>query len=58
MGDKVTDRSQEVILCRRCGRRLKTDEAKERGMGKICWEKAHTSPTIKPLFEVKKDVQN
>lgn len=29
-----------ILVCRRCGRRLKTDEAKERGMGKICWEKS------------------
>lgn len=26
--------------CKRCGRRLVSDEAKERGMGKVCWEKS------------------
>lgn len=31
-------------VCKRCGRRLRSDEAKERGMGKVCWEKSqHTS---------------
>ena len=25
--------------CLRCGRKLKSQEAKERGYGKICWEK-------------------
>lgn len=25
--------------CLRCGRKLKTQEAKERGYGKVCWEK-------------------
>lgn len=30
--------------CKRCGRRLISDEAKERGMGQVCWEKSqHTS---------------
>ena len=27
-------------VCKRCGRRLRSDEAKERGMGKVCWEKS------------------
>ena len=52
MGDQNTVRAQtEIVLCRRCGRRLKTEEAKQRGMGKICWEKSHTSSS-KRLFEV------
>ena len=25
--------------CLRCGRKLKNDEARERGYGKVCWEK-------------------
>ena len=43
---------QEIKLCRRCGRRLKTDEAKERGYGKICWKKSRTSAEKKPLFSL------
>jgi hypothetical protein len=34
-----------IRYCRKCGRRLKSDEAIERGMGKVCWEKSQqTSP--------------
>lgn len=52
MDNQDTVRAQtEIVLCRRCGRRLKTEEAKQRGMGKICWEKSHTSSS-KRLFEV------
>ena len=43
---------QEVKLCRRCGRRLKTDEARARGYGKVCWEKSRTGSDKKPLFVV------
>ena len=34
-GNKYTIHSH----CLRCGRRLKTDEAKVRGFGKVCWQK-------------------
>lgn len=27
-------------VCKRCGRRLKSEENRERGMGKVCWEKS------------------
>lgn len=40
----------EIPICKRCGRRLKTDDAIERGMGKTCWLKAQTSQDKKPLF--------
>lgn len=39
----------EIPVCRRCGRRLKNEEARLRGMGPVCWEKAHRV-TRKPLF--------
>ena len=52
MGDQDTVRAQtEIVLCRRCGRRLKTKEAKQRGMGNTCWEKSRTSSS-KRLLEV------
>ena len=36
-------------VCKRCGRKLKSDEAKERGFGPVCLLKAKTE--IKhPLF--------
>lgn len=37
-------------VCKRCGRRLKTEEAILRGMGKICWMKSQTSEEKKSLF--------
>jgi hypothetical protein len=31
-------------VCKRCGRKLRSEETRERGMGKVCWEKSqHTS---------------
>lgn len=43
-------KSGKTTLCKRCGRKLKTEEAIERGMGKTCWEKSRTSLDKKPLF--------
>ena len=41
-------------VCKRCGRKLKTDEAKERGFGPVCLLKMQTE--IKhPLFGGRKD---
>lgn len=42
--------NKKIHICKRCGRRLKTDDAIERGMGKTCWLKAQTSQDKKPLF--------
>lgn len=39
---------EPIKCCKRCGRKLKSEESKSRGYGKICWEKAQTN--IKPLF--------
>lgn len=40
----------EVKLCKRCGRKLISDESKSRGYGKICWEKAQNK--MRPLFSI------
>ena len=48
--DVDSGQDTEVRLCRRCGRRLKTDEAKKRGYGRVCWEKSRPSDRRKPLF--------
>ena len=40
MKEKVSPDRRQYRYCLRCGRKLISDEAKERGMGKICWEKA------------------
>ena len=42
-------KKKEYTKCVRCGRRLKSDEAKERGYGKICWQK-HLSDSQNRLF--------
>lgn len=47
-----------IPTCRRCHRKLKTPEAVERGMGKVCWEKSQTSPVKKPLFKENKDAKS
>lgn len=49
----MTEEVKAVKFCRRCGRRLLTDEARERGYGKICWEKSRTFIEKKPLFDSK-----
>ena len=38
--------------CLRCGRKLKTEEAKERGFGQICWEKYRSDVKYKELFSL------
>ena len=38
--------------CLRCNRKLKTEESKKLGYGKICWEKHNSELISKPLFEV------
>lgn len=36
--------------CKRCGRRLVSDEAKERGMGKVCWEKSQRTSQFRLFY--------
>ena len=36
--------------CLRCGRKLKTEQSKELGFGKVCWEKYNSENTFKQLF--------
>ncbi len=42
---------QDYQFCIRCGRRLKTPEARELGMGKICAKKYQEKETKRKLFE-------
>ena len=39
-------------VCKRCGRKLKSQECRERGYGKICWEKQKKSKYQKKLFTI------
>lgn len=48
---------KEVLYCKRCGRKLKSPEAKQRGMGKVCWEKSQHDPT-KRLFYQKESAKH
>lgn len=41
--------------CIRCGRKLKNEESKELGFGKICWEKWQSETMSNKLFVVRKD---
>lgn len=41
---------QEYLFCIRCGRKLKTAEARERGMGKICAKKYQEKEMRNKLF--------
>jgi len=36
--------------CLRCGRKLKTEESKVLGYGKICWEKYNSDIKFQELF--------
>ena len=38
--------------CRRCGKRLKGEENRIRGYGKICYEKAKASTPISPIIPI------
>lgn len=42
----------EHKFCLRCGRQLKSEEARKRGMGLVCWNKSRTNEIQKPLFSV------
>ena len=53
---------KEYINCLRCGRKLKTEESKLLGFGKICYEKWNKETASKPLFNMgvcdEKDIKN
>ena len=42
--------NKEVAYCKRCGRKLKSEEAKARGYGLICFKKAQKEKSQKKLF--------
>ena len=48
-----TKKVKEYLFCLRCGRRLRKQEAKELGYGKICYEKMKKETRKKTLFKVK-----
>jgi hypothetical protein len=44
--------SDQTYLCRRCGRKLKSIESQERGMGITCYNKWYNKQEHKILFTV------
>lgn len=43
-------KEQRAGYCKRCGRRLKSEEAKARGYGLICFKKLEKEKSKKKLF--------
>lgn len=41
---------KQYKYCLRCGRKLKTEENRARGMGKVCWQKYQHTTQRKGLF--------
>ena len=51
MDDTVSQNSSKSThLCRRCGRKLKSESSKERGMGEVCYNKWLIEDNHKKLF--------
>ena len=46
---------QEYKNCLRCGRKLKSEESKKLGFGKVCWEKWQHETEAKKLFGLEYD---
>ena len=43
-----------TCFCRRCGRKLKTAKAKEKGMGEVCFRKSQKEQRMTPLIQIGK----
>lgn len=41
---------EKTHICRRCGRKLRSEEAKQKGMGPICYQKWINQENRKKLF--------
>lgn len=42
--------TKETSLCRRCGRKLRSEESKARGMGETCYKKSQSEAVHKKLY--------
>lgn len=49
-GFELKPQKPQIPRCIRCGRKLKNEEAKKLGMGKICWQKYNSENHYKKLF--------
>ena len=52
-GKEIRMNDIKQTTCKRCGRKLKNDEAIKRGMGIICWRKWQNENNHKKLWEDK-----
>lgn len=43
---------EQTHICRRCGRKLRSEEAKQRGMGTVCYRKWLSENKKKKLFTI------
>lgn len=43
---------EQTHICRRCGRKLRSEEAKQKGMGPVCYKKWMAEDNHKKLFRV------
>ena len=46
------NKQEQTHICRRCGRKLRSEEAKQRGMGCVCYQKWIAEGNRKKLFTV------
>ena len=46
------DKKEQTHICRRCGRKLRSEEAKQRGMGPVCYQKWAAENNRKKLFTI------
>lgn len=45
-------KQEQTHICRRCGRKLRSEEAKQRGMGYVCYQKWLSENKKKKLFKI------
>lgn len=43
---------EQTHICRRCGRKLRSEEAKQKGMGPVCYQKWMSEDRHKKLFNI------
>ena len=48
----MSDAQDQVYLCRRCGRKLKSEASQEKGMGPSCFKKWIAEHGHKKLFSI------
>lgn len=46
------NKQEQTHICRRCGRKLRSEEAKQRGMGYVCYQKHLAENKKKKLFTI------